>query len=487
MNRRRSLHNALPLLGRALYRAQCWLLIAAFCLLSGPFEARAALFGKFGVHDELELGRQFDILIRARLPLIEDPEIKRYVQSIVERLSKAIPPQPFTFNANVLVDGSLNAFAVPGGYVFVHTGLIMGLETEDQLAGVLAHELAHVTQRHVASRIERGQTVSLLSMLGVLAGVFVGGSATSAVVSGSMAAGQSAMLNYSRSDETEADQMALQYLMKAGFDPNGLTKAFEIIRKKQMATGRDVPTYMSTHPDVNARINEMSARIGSMPGAKSIKASDNKRFLRVQALTWARYSDPESASRHFLGKAGGEKNCLTLMGQGILAARRNRMPEADAAFQKAIACDSKDALIWREAGRFYYALGDNRAQDALNRALALDPRDVMAQFFYARTLDSMGNRPEAHKFYKEVLRYVPEDSEVHYFYGRSLGEDGRKFDAYLHLTYSAMYENDAKKTRNWLKQLRGLVQSQAQKDELGRLEAVLKERSSFWDDKRVLE
>lgn len=470
----------------AFKKTVCWLMVALLCLFSGPIPAQAALFGKFGVQDELELGRQFDILIRARMPLIEDPEVKRYVQYIVERLSSAIPPQPFPFNSNVLVDDTLNAFAVPGGYVFVNTGLIMGLSSEDQLAGVLAHELAHVTQRHVASRIEKAQTVSILSMVGMLAGALVGGSATNAIVAGSAAAGQAAMLSYSRTDENEADHMALQYMIKAGFDPNGLTKAFEVLRSKQMNTGRDVPTYLSTHPDLSARITEMSARISALPNAKSFKPSSNARFERVQTLVWARYADAESASRHFLNNADS-KNCLALMGQAILAARRNRVPEADAAFTKALACNKNDPLIWREAGRFYYSIGDNRASETLRRALSLDSKDVMAQFFYARNLDGLGQKTEAHKYYQEVLRYVPEDAEVHYFYGRSLGESGQRFAAYLHLTYSAMYENDAKKTRKWLKELRAATKTQADKDELGRLEATLKERSTFWNDKNVLE
>lgn len=130
--------------------------ILSFALfLQGAIPVQAALFGSFGVKDEKELGRKFDVLVRSRMPLVEDPEIKGYIQSIVDRLSKTFPPQPFPFTANVLLHNSMNAFAVPGGSVFVHTGLIMQLDHESELAGVLGHELAHVTQRHIATRMER--------------------------------------------------------------------------------------------------------------------------------------------------------------------------------------------------------------------------------------------------------------------------------------------------------------------------------------------
>ena len=447
--------------------------------------AHAALFGGFGIKDEQELGRKFEVLIRSRMPLIEDPEVKLYVQSVVDKLSTAIPPQPFPFQAHVLLYHTMNAFAVPGGNVFVQTGLITELEHESELAGVLAHELAHVTQRHVATRIERGQVIGIGSMIGALAGLFLGGGeAGTAVAAGSLAAGQAAMLNYSRSDETEADQMGMQYLVKSGYPPQGMADSFKKIRTKQWASGIDVPEYLSTHPEVGTRVAEMEARVRSMPPAIRNRKDNDSRFLRVKTLIIARYEDPEMAARRF-AKAP-ENDAIAQMGKGILAARRNRIPEADAAFTKALTLAPADALIWREAGRFYYTTGDKRAADALRKALALDSRDIMAQFFYARTLDGSGDKRAAHTYYQEVLRTVPEDAEVHYVYGRSLGETGQNFPAYLHLAYSAVYENNTKKLKNWLKQARSASRTPDDKAALERLEGVVKERSEYWRDKSML-
>lgn len=455
--------------------------VLGICLaLHGTAVCAAGLFGSFGVKDEQELGRTFDVLVRSRLPLIEDPEIKLYVQSIVDRLQKAMPPQAFPFNTNVLLHPTMNAFAVPGGYVFVQTGLIMQLEHESELAGVIAHELAHVTQRHIASRVERARAVTAASLVGALASAFLGGgSGSGALFAGSMAAGQTAMLNYSRMDETEADEIGLQYLVKAGFNPSGMQTAFEKIRRKQWSTGIDIPEYLSTHPDVGSRINEIHARIAGMPAAVRARPQDDTRFNRVKTLIWARYGEPEAASRLFMRAPASD--CLAQMGRGILAERRNQVKEARKAFDAALTCAPNDPLVWREAGHFYYSVGDPRAEALLKRALALDPDDLMAQFHYARLLSAAGNRRAAHGYYERLLRRLPEDAELHYCYGRSLGEGGQPFQGFLHLAYSALYRNDRKKTDSWLAQARANARTSADQADLDRFDKVYAERRVHWD------
>ena len=140
-----------------------------------PVPARAFFFGGVSIKDEKEMGHKFDVMVRSSLPVVEDPEVSQYVKYLLDRLVKALPPQPYSFKATVVLHNSLNAFAVPGGYVFVFTGMIMNLDREDELAGVLAHELAHVTQRHVAARLERAQYLTVGSLLLAIAGVAAGG------------------------------------------------------------------------------------------------------------------------------------------------------------------------------------------------------------------------------------------------------------------------------------------------------------------------
>lgn len=439
--------------------------------------AHAFLFDSFGVADELELGRKFDVLVRSRMPIVEDPEVKGYIRDLTERLSAKLPPQPFPFTPNVILHNSMNAFAVPGGYLFVHTGLIMHLEHESELAGVMAHEMAHVTQRHVASRIDRSRFTTLASLVGALAGVFIGKNSSSgagAAVTGSLAAGQAAMLNYSRTDETESDQVGLQYLTTAGFRPQGMVGAFEKIRKLQWTSGLSIPEYLSTHPDVGSRVTEISARVKILPAAIQNRPESDARFSRVQTLIWARYGDPDQAARKFQGSTA-----LDLMGQAMLLARKNRINDAAALFDKALAKAPQDALITREAGIFHYSTGGNRAESLLRKALSLDPRDAMATFFLARFMSDGGNHAEAQAMFKSLLRVYPDDSEIHFYYGRSLGTSGQHFRAYLHLAYSTLYENNLKKTDSWLAKARPLALVPTDKDDLDRLRAIYDDRKQY--------
>ena len=451
------------------------LLFLAAQLVAVP--AQAFFFGGVTIKDEKEMGHKFDVMIRSNMGIVEDPEVSLYVNQIVERLVKTLPPQPFNFKAAVILHNSLNAFAVPGGYVYVFTGLIMNLDKEEDLAGVLAHELAHVTQHHVASRLERAQFVTIGSLLLAIAGVAVGGSSGGALAVGALGAGQSAMLNYSRIDETEADQIGLQYLVAAGYPPQGMVDGFKVLRQKSWMSGTNVPTYLSTHPAIGDRINGLQARIQGMGKAVQGRTQDNKRFTRVKTLLWARYGDEQAAQQRFAGKDG-----LSCMGRGIVLARINRVNEANKAFDDALAASPNDPLILREAGAFHYRKGDmSRADGLLRQAMRLDPRDYMASFFYARMLDETGRQAQAAQYYKEVLRYVPEDAEVHEAYARSLGKAGDSAGAYIHMAYSALYSNNKKQAERYFNQAKALSGKAANPRDFQRLEAAYKERKEIWD------
>ncbi len=459
----------------------CFLTLCLLCLHIFVLPAHAFFnFGQFGIKDEKELGQKFEVLIRSQLPLVEDPEVVLYVANIVEKLNKVIPPQPFPFRSGIVLHNSLNAFAVPGGNIFVFTGLIMQLESEAELAGILAHEMAHVTQRHVAARMERAQVLSLASLLAAIAGVALGGAGGSALAVGALGAGQSAMLNYSRIDESEADDIGYQYMVAAGYPPAGMAGGFEKIRAKSMMTSsRSVPTYLSTHPEIGSRITSVMAKVHSGPKEYVSRKINNTKFRRVQTLLWARYGTPQAAHHRF------EKDTspLALMGRGMVYAREHNIPNATAAFDKALAAAPKDALIQREAGIFHYGKGDmQRAETLLTTAMRLDPRDYMAQFFYARLLDETGRAAKAEPYYKEVLRIIPQDQEVHAAYARSLGRTGQEFKAYLHLAYSSLYANNKRKTKQYYERAQSLATSPSHNTELTRFDKRYKERKEIWDE-----
>ena len=457
-------------------------LLCMLGILLAPVQSQAFLFGKFGLKEEMEMGRELEVLMRSTLPIVEDPEIRNYVQGIVDRIVKTLPPQPYKFPANVVLHKSLNAFAAPGGFVFVFSGLIMNLKHESELAGVLSHEIAHVTQRHIAGRIERGRVISLGSLVGMLAGVAAGmaggGSAGGAAIVGTMAAGTAATLNYSRIDESDADRFGLQYLVKAGYNPKGLCSAFEIMRSQSWGSAGSIPAYLTTHPDMDLRITQMRASMQAMPKSLLNRKEDDRQFFRVQTLLLARHGDPDHASRIFDER--GDRNAVNLLGKAMLASRQNRVGDAERYFAKALALVPKDELILREAGIFEYEKGDlSKGRRYLEQALRIAPRDYYASFFYARLLDEAGDSAGAQKQYREVLRHVPDDSEVHFYYGRSLGNSRKLCEGYVHLAYAELYGNNTRKAASWLERAKAAAKTDDDRAAVKAFEKKAKERAAI--------
>jgi predicted Zn-dependent protease len=177
------------------------------------------------------------------------------------------------------------------------------------------------------------------------------------------------------------------------------------------------------------------------------------------------------------------KNCLARMGEGMILARQSKIPDAAKAFETSLQCGPDDALVLREAGIFHYSKGDqNRAGPLLLRAMTKDPGDYMARFYYARLMDETGAPQAAHPYYKEVLRHIPDDADVHEFYGRSLGKANMLFPAYLHLAYAALFSNNKKKTEQFMGQAKGAIRSPSDQAQFDRFNERYKERSEIWKE-----
>ncbi len=431
-------------------------------------------FTDFTITDEIKLGKEFEKLVLQRLPLIEDPEIKNYIKDVVKRIEKVMPAEPFDIKVNVVNNNAINAFAGPAGFMFVFSGLILHVNKESELAGVIAHELGHIHQRHIAKRIKRMNAMSLFSIAGMLAGVLLGGEGGQALATTAIAAPQSAMLQFSREDEREADHVGLNFLTAAGYPPRGLSDAFQVIMDNQWA-GRSstIPSYFSTHPGLKERMEYLEQRIKRLP-AKALKVKDNNdRLFRVQTVLRARYTDPKNAVQYFT-RGGKKMTWLDYMGLGMASERLNMMVKANEAFNKALAIKPDDPLLVREAGIFYFTVGKfEKAGEYLQKAIFTNPKDLFALFYYARLLAEEKQPELALSYYERVLKEVPKDAEVYYYYGRAYGESGNLFKAHLLLAYSAFYAHQKRKIRFHLDKAERLVASPDDKEELKKLKETM--------------
>jgi len=238
--------------------------------------------------------------MRAYEVLVEDPQIAAYFENMGFRLvaQSDRPGKPFHFV--VIDEPRINAFAAPGGVIALHSGLILAADDEHEVAGVLAHEVAHITQLHLYRTLESTQRMTIpiaLAMLGVMLAGGGSGDAIQGALMGGAALAQQTQINFTRANETEADRIGITTLSRAGFDPEGMAEFFSKLNRLTRANGEGPPEFLRTHPVTVNRIAEAKNRAASMPPPKT---SDGLEFYLMQARIRALLEDkPADAITHF--------------------------------------------------------------------------------------------------------------------------------------------------------------------------------------------
>jgi len=237
---------------------------------------------------ERRLGEAIMVEGRREAEYIKDPDISQYLNAMGKRLAVYAPGGAPEIEVFGVRDPVVNAFAMPGGYIGVHTGLIVSSGAEAELAGVLAHEIAHVTQRHIARGLTQQQQSGHLALATIAAAILAGltpggGQAAMGIAAFGQAAAVAQQLGFSRDAEQEADRTGFEMLRKAGYDPNGMAVMFgRLMQSSSLNEGRGGGVYVSTHPLSISRMTDMQNRIRQLPVA-SYQASDEFWFVRAKA------------------------------------------------------------------------------------------------------------------------------------------------------------------------------------------------------------
>ncbi|HXH07542.1 MAG TPA: M48 family metallopeptidase [Vicinamibacterales bacterium] len=246
------------------------ILVLALGLASG-----AAGLALISVEEEIAIGRQAQAEVRARTPELADAAIADYVRDIGRQLAGVARGPRYPYSFSIADYREINAFALPGGPVWIHRGALDAAGNEAQLAGVLAHEIAHVAERHAAGQLTKALVAEgLLGLLGAVLGD--GGAARAAQVAARVAAG-GYMLKFSRDDEREADRVGAAIMRRAGWDPRGMIEFLQVIRDQQGRDPSRVEVFLSTHPSPADRIRDLERSVGRGGGRR-----DSARFREIQ-------------------------------------------------------------------------------------------------------------------------------------------------------------------------------------------------------------
>ncbi|MCJ7773368.1 MAG: M48 family metalloprotease, partial [Desulfobacterales bacterium] len=324
--------------------------------------------------------------------------------------------------------------------IFIFSGLIEAMDNEDELAGIIGHEISHVLCRHISKRIERSTKISALTLAGIAAGILLGiagaGDAAQAVLVGSNAAGQSAALAYSREDEMQADEVGLKYLKKAGYSGKELINILNKIKSRQWFGPDQIPTYLSTHPGLDDRIIYIGSWLEVNENKSKKKTRKNSSdFERAQARLFIKYSDENKVLQRF--KADVTKHPDDPMAHyryGLILDRAGNRKDAIDHLRIALEKNIFDSAVLYDLGRIYFL--DGRFEEALRSlksAESISPYDSEGRFFLGRTLLELGRLNESLSAFNDLIENSPEYNDAFYFLGEIYGKQGNLGEAHLHL------------------------------------------------------
>jgi predicted Zn-dependent protease len=397
------------------------------------------LFGSFTkgssamtVDEEKKLGKKILLEMEKQVEWVKDPTIQTFVDRVGYSIVKEVGPTPFEFKFYVIKAQDPNAFAIPGGNIFMTTGLIVMAENEQEIAGVLSHEISHVTGRHIDQMMEKSKRLNIASLAAILLGALAGrgGKGTEAVAATAMATSEAMALKYTREMETDADQNGLNRVIKAGYDPNGLITFLNKIQKMELSMAPQMPVYLMTHPALESRIAllENLMKIGQKPVGPFRKVVN---FNRVQSKAFVEEREPDVAVNYFesLVKTN-PKDVDRIYGLGLAFKKMGRLDKSIDAFQSGLSLSPKNPDLLRELGIVYFLSGKlEQAIENLETAQSVsgpdEDTDLLTLYYLGRTFQEKGALTSALPLFQRVQKEMPEFPDVYYNLGSVYGRMGQ--------------------------------------------------------------
>ena len=367
---------------------------------------------------ERKLGESVMRDIRLNEPnFVDDPEINEYLNALGYKLLSSVPGARLDFDFFAVREPSINAFALPGGFVGVHTGLLTSADTESELASVLAHEITHVTQHHIARLFGAQKQMQLPAMIAMAAALLAARSRPDVASGVAMAAQGAAIqgqLSYSRDFEREADRIGFQTLQAAGFDVRGMPAFFEKLQRfTRVSDDGSAPGYLRSHPLTADRVADAQNRAQNAPYHQH---ADSIGFHLVRAKLRAESSDPREAVMFFnsvLADRRFANETAAHYGLAVALLRNRQIAEAKAESEKLRAGPVKNPMIDALAGRVLQAAGEGPAAIALIKdAMGRNPYYLPLVYSYVGALLDGNHTADAMAVLSEQVRLYPQSARL---------------------------------------------------------------------------
>lgn len=389
------------------------------------------------VAEERRMGQQLIRQVRLRVPMTDDPELREYIQDLGQRLVSHANTPDMAYEFFVVDSPAINAFAMPGGYIGINRGLVERTRSESELAAVMAHEIAHVSQRHIARRLDDSRGSGLQTLGIILAAILMGtqdADLGSAAAIGGMAGSIQEQLNYSRTHEREADNIGIRILADAGLDPEGMPRFFERLAEATRYQQRP-PEFLSTHPVTESRIAESRSRARSYSNG-SPDESPTYGLIRARLLV-QRANEPRDAIRHFQaeldnGAESANGRFATRFGLALAKIEDDQLDEAREALETLMAEDSERTAYLVALARIHSDQGNlETSLETLELGLDLFPGNYTLSLHTGRMLLRLDRPMDARQLIRRQIQRQGGDAHLHRLHAEAASAADLEYEAML--------------------------------------------------------
>jgi predicted Zn-dependent protease len=418
------------------------LLINGCGLVAKPI---AAALGPPGEDEETRISREFRREAKKHFKFVSNPEVERFIDRIGRRILSATGPLSFDYRFFVIDDAQLNAFAVPGGSIYMFTGMIERAKSTDELAGVMGHEIVHIKGRHMA-RSSGPDAISVLSLLSMILLARSGSGAQAAGVVG-QAVAATRQAAFSRQMEMESDTLGTRYMAAAGYDPKGTIAFLKTLDQERALNPIDVPAYIMSHPVTQERVANAKLVVKSL-GATQTRPDDPETLKKVQTIIrMERTTGRDTIVREYEKLVQqNPQNPEALYLLGFAQQLQGQLPQARSNYEKSRQLRPNSPGLQRELGRLYGQMGDfTAAREAFDRAVALEPNEPLTYLYMGEMLEKSGDLRSAAGAYLNAQNQAPLWDRPPYQLGIVYGKLDRRGDGYYYLGRAhALQDEDEK-------------------------------------------
>ena len=401
-------------------------------------------FAEFTISDEKKLGKEFYDKLETTHFLLENKRLNDYVNKIGNLILAQGKKAPFEFHFSIINSNAINAFATPGGYIYINKGLINIAENEGEVAGVIAHEIGHANARHIASIIEKSQKLNFATLAAIIAGAFLGGGgeATAAIAAFAVAGSSSMTLKYMREHEEEADRLGITYITSAGYYPGAMVDFLKIMKQHEFIS-KTMPSYLLTHPGTDQRIFYLDSLVLTsyrQTGARNIIGN----LKRMQTFISIDENDLDARQRQLKDELSkSPENVDVLYALALVEDKLGQTSLAIEHYQKALSLSTRDEDILRNIGLIYLKMGKaDLALNYLQRAASSDSNNNEVILALGKTYFALGSYQKSLDCFLKLVNNTLDDEDINYHIAMSYGKLDNKGDFHY---YFGLYLKKAKK------------------------------------------